>query len=104
MTIDFQKCCPDDSDLIFDLIFVRLTGNKDSHKILDKFVFGADQTIQMRVTFLSVSHRHVKCCPDNSDFIFDRIFIKLADNEEGMKSWMLNFATVSFIGMSYLPS
>ena len=56
--MDLAKCCPDDSDLIFDRIFVRLVGNEDNHKILDKFDFGADRTIHMIVTCPLVSNRH----------------------------------------------
>ena len=56
--IDFGKCCLDNSDLLFDRLFIRLAGNMDSYKILDKFHIGADQTIHMRVAYSSVSHRH----------------------------------------------
>ena len=44
------KCCPEDSDFSFDLGFVKLAGNEDSHKILDEFDFGLDRTIQVGVT------------------------------------------------------
>ena len=81
--IDLEKCCPDDNDYIFDQIFIRLTGNEDSHKILDKFDFGADRTIHLRVTCPLVFHRLTvgKCCRADSDFISYWIFIKFADNE-----------------------
>ena len=41
----------------------------------------------MRVTCPLVSHRYImgKCCPDDSDFIFLWIFIRLADNEDRHK-------------------
>ena len=44
------KYCPEDSDLIFDRGFMKLAGNKDSHKILIEFYLGLDQTIHFRVT------------------------------------------------------
>ena len=40
--IDFGKCCPDNSNFIFDLILIRLAGIEDNHKILDKLDFGED--------------------------------------------------------------
>ena len=43
----------------FLIEFVRLAGNEDSHKISHEFDFGADRTVQMRVTCLLVSHRHI---------------------------------------------
>ena len=49
----------DDNDFIFDQIFIRLAGNEDSHKILDKFDFGSDQSIHLRVTCHLVSIRHI---------------------------------------------
>ena len=83
--MDLGKCCPDDSNFIFDRIFIRLAsnehsykifirlaGNEHSYKILDEFNFGTDQIIHMKVTCPLVSHRHIwgKCCPDDSDFMF----------------------------------
>ena len=44
------KCCPGDSDFIFDRIFIKLADHKYGHKILKKFDFGPDRTIRMRVT------------------------------------------------------
>ena len=44
------KICLEDSDFIFDQGFVKLAGNKDSHKILDEFDFRQDQTIHFGVT------------------------------------------------------
>ena len=51
-------------------------------------------------------HRHEmgKCCPDDSDFIFDRFFIKLAYNKDRHKiSDELAVLPLSTVGMSYLP-
>ena len=56
--VDFRKC-PGDSDFIFDQIFIRFTGNEDSHKIFDEFDFEADGTIDMRITCPLVYHRHI---------------------------------------------
>ena len=57
--IDFGKCCPDDSNVIFDRNFIRLAGNEDSQNILEEFEFGSDRTIHMRVTSSLVPHRHI---------------------------------------------
>ena len=46
-----EICCPDDSDFIFDRIFV-LADTKDRHNTSDNFDFGRVQTIGMRVTSL----------------------------------------------------
>ena len=35
-------CCSEDSDFMFDRIFVKLAGNEDSHKISDEFDCGPD--------------------------------------------------------------
>ena len=104
--IDLGKCCPDDSDFIFDQIFIRLIDNEDSHKILDKFDFGADRTKHLRVTCPLVFHRLTmgKCCPADRDFISYWIFIKLPDNEDIHKiSDKFNFGPVSNIDVSYPP-
>ena len=34
--MDFEKCCPDDSNFIFDRILIRLVGNEDSYKNLGR--------------------------------------------------------------------
>ena len=52
--IDLGKKIPDDSDFMFDRIFIRPAGNKDSNKILDEFEFWADRTIQMRMNLVSI--------------------------------------------------
>ena len=91
------------SDFIFDRIFVRLADNEDSHKILEAFYFGADRTIHMGLTCPLVSHRHKMAkmlSRDDSDFIFDRLFIKLAEIEGRHKiSDKFDFSPLSTIGM-----
>ena len=57
--IDLGKCCVDDGDFICTRIFIRLAGNKDSHKSSDEFDFGEDRTIYVRVSCPLVSHRHI---------------------------------------------
>ena len=42
--------CPINSDFIFDRMFFKLAGYRDSYKILDKFDFGPDRTIFFGVT------------------------------------------------------
>ena len=68
----------DDSDFSFDQKFIRLADNKDRHKISDNFDFGPLLTISMSRTRHFVSSRHTigKCCPDDSDFSFDRDLLK----------------------------
>ena len=58
LLIDLGKCCVN-NHFIFYRIFIRLAGKEDSHKILDKFSFGADLIIHMRVTCPLVSHRRI---------------------------------------------
>ena len=80
---------------------MKLSVNEDSHKILNKFEFGADRIIRIRVTCSLVSHRFIigTCCPD-SDFIFYLIFIKLTDNKDRLKiSDEFDFGPVLSIGM-----
>ena len=53
LTVDiiyWGKCCWEDSNFIFDGIFIKLAGNEVSHKILEGFEFLADRTIVMSVT------------------------------------------------------
>ena len=40
--LKFWKCCPENSDSIFDWIFINLADNEDSHKISHKLDFGPD--------------------------------------------------------------
>ena len=86
------KCCPIDNYFIFHWSFVTLAGNEDIHKISDKFDFGPNRSIH----FWSYCHwatekdfpidlQWRKCCPDNSYFTFDRIFINLAGNQDSYK-------------------
>ena len=48
--LEWWKCCPIDSDLIFYRIFLILEGNKGSHKISEEFEFQPDKTIHFGVT------------------------------------------------------
>ena len=57
------KCCSEGSDFVFRQI-VTLADKEDSHKILDEFDFGSDQTVLL---------------------VFDWIFIKLAGNKGSLK-------------------
>ena len=82
--IDFGKCCPDDSDFSLYCIFIRLTGNEDSHKILDEFDFGSDWTIHMTVT-CPLDVKWGKCRPTDSDYIFKWLFI-IPDNKTDITS------------------
>ena len=50
--LPWGKCCPEDSDFIFDQSFIKLRGNEDSHKILDEFDFGPDWTIHLELLAL----------------------------------------------------
>ena len=57
--IDLGKCCPNDSDFIFDRIFIRLADNVNNPNIFDEFESGSDRTIHMRDTCHLVSVRHI---------------------------------------------
>ena len=60
------------------------------HKILDEFEFRPDQTTDYGAVFerLIISHRLImgKCCLHASSFIFDRIIIKVAGNQDRHKN------------------
>ena len=65
--------------------------NQDMHKISDKFAFRPDRTTDYGVSCpwgLKISHRLTmgKLCLHASSFIFDRIIIKLAGNQDRHKS------------------
>ena len=45
-----EKCCPEESDFIFDRIFVRPAGGKDGFKILAEFDSEPNRTIHLGVT------------------------------------------------------
>ena len=47
---NWGKYFPDDSDFIFDWIFIKLSNTKNRHKISEKLDFGLLSTIGMRVT------------------------------------------------------
>ena len=47
----------DDNNFIFDQLFIRLTNNKDRHKISDKYNFGPPSTIGIRITSSGGPHR-----------------------------------------------
>ena len=70
--------------VVFDPILFILAGNKDMHNILDKFEFRS----QLPLSILKISHRLTmgKCCLHASSFIFDRIIIKVAGNQDRHKS------------------
>ena len=77
------------SSLIFDRIIIKVAGNQDRHKSLDEFDFGPDQTTELAaLKHLKISHRLImgKWCLNASSFIFDRIIIKVASNQDRHKS------------------
>ena len=78
--IEWGKCCPSDSDFIFEQILIKLASNENSHKISDKFDFGPNSTNGMRVTRPWVLHRLWKMLSGRQRFHFDRIFIRLTVN------------------------
>ena len=71
----------------FDPILFILAGNKDKHKLSDKFEFWPDRIFDYRVS-LKISHRLImgKWCLHASLFIFDQIIIKFAGNQDRHKS------------------
>ena len=77
--------------VVFDLILFILEGNEEMHKISDDFEFRPDRTTDYRVSCLKrlkISHKLImgKCCLHASSFIFDRIIIKIAGNQDRHKS------------------
>ena len=42
--IQWEKCCGNNSDFIFDIIFIELAGKEDRHKISDEFERQPDWT------------------------------------------------------------
>ena len=61
------------------------------HKISDEFEFRPDRSLTTELAALErlkISHRLImgKCCPHASSFIFDRIIIKVAGNQDRHKS------------------
>ena len=72
---------------VFNKILFLLAGNEDMHKISDKFEFRPDQTTDYGVSCLEPlkkSHRVIMetWCLHSSSFIFDRIIIKVASNQD----------------------
>ena len=77
--------------MVFDPIIFKLAGNEDMHKISDEFKFRPDRTTDYGVSCLEVktiSYRLImgKWCLHASSFIFDRIIIKVAGNQDRHKS------------------
>ena len=71
--------------------FLYFAGNKDMHKISDEFECQPDRTTDYGVSCpwgLKISHRLImgKWCLHANSFIFDRIIIKVAGNQDRHKS------------------
>ena len=78
--------------VVFYPILCILADNEDMHKILDEFKFLPDRTTDYGVSCpcgLKNSHRLImgKWCLHASSFIFDRIIIKVAGNQDRHKSF-----------------
>ena len=65
-------------------IFIKLTGNKDKHKIFGRVRIsaGSDQSLWSHVHLSGEKKR----CLQLFSLIFDRIFVKLASKEDRHKS------------------
>ena len=79
--------------VVFDPILFILAGNEDMHKISDEFKFRSDRTTDYRVSYPWTSKIFPilimgKCClhATCSSFIFYRITIKVAGNQDRHKS------------------
>ena len=71
---------------IFDRIFIKLAGNRGSHKFSDEFEFRRGLTIHFGVTCPWESKKpNTWPCPIDSDFIFDQMFFELAGYEDSYK-------------------
>ena len=91
--IDLQwgKCCLHLYSVAFDPILFILAGNEDIHKNSDEYEFRPDRTTDYGVSCpwaSKNSHRLImgKWCLHASSFIFDRIIIKVAGNQDRHKS------------------
>ena len=62
-----------------------ITGNQDSHKISEEFYFQPHQTIHVRGTCPWVLKKPIFDLVIDSAFNFDRLFIKLAGNQDSHK-------------------
>ena len=77
--------------VVFDSILFILAGNEDMHTISDEFEFRPDRIPDYGVSCpwgLKMSHRLImgKWCLHVSSFIFDRLIIKDAGNQDRQKS------------------
>ena len=85
------KLCLHLFSVVFDPIIFKFAGNEDMHKISEKFEFRPDQTTDYGVSCpwcLKISHRLIirKWYVHASSFIFYRIIIKVAGNQDRHKS------------------
>ena len=73
--------------VVFDPILFILAGNEDMHKTPDEFDFGPLTMELAALENLKISHRLImgKWCLQASSFIFDRILVKLAGNQDSHK-------------------
>ena len=72
-----EKCCLHASSFIFDRIIIKVAGNLDRHKSLDKFDFGPDLTIHFRVT-----------CPWMTKILYFRTWISLRPVGQSCSNFM----------------
>ena len=76
--------------VVFDPILFILAGNEDMHKVSEEFDSRPDWTTDYGVSCLErlkISHRLImgKRCLQARSFIFDRIFVKIAGNQDSHK-------------------
>ena len=89
--IDLQwgKRCLHLFSVVFDLILFILAGNEDMHNISNSFEFRPDRTTVYGVSCpwaskkFPITYKRV-----SPAFIFDRIIIKVAGNQDRHKAWM----------------
>ena len=96
------KWCLHASSFIFVQVVIKVAGNQDRHKSSDEFDFGPLVSMAHLYVFemrfdlgtLDSGERSLpfgllvmgKCCLHASSFIFDRIIIKVAGNQDRHKS------------------
>ena len=100
------KCCLQASSYIFGRIIIKVAGNQNMHKISDEFEFRPNRITDYGVSCpwgLKISHRLIigKWCLHASSFIFDRIIIKVAGNQDRHKS-SDEFDFRSLVSMAHL--
>ena len=77
--------CPIHSAFNFDWLFIKFADNQDSHKFSDVWISTRSDFSLRSFLPLRAEKAHSWPCPISSDFIFVRMFFKLAGYEDSYK-------------------